>query len=103
MPRFLLRLVRYSQAAFLRTAFLKHASPSRPSPLGAHHILLTYQVPKRSMFRSNAILTLFIDGCPLESEAKVDVPTILTNARVHIGVPNPVLASSGIVRGSLSI
>ena len=55
------------------------------------------------MLRSKAILTLFIDGRPLESESKVDVPTILPNARVHIGVPNPVLASSGIVRGALSI
>ena len=52
---------------------------------------------------ASLILTLFIDGSPLKSETKVDVPTIPPNARVHIGVPNPVLASSGIVRGSLSI
>ena len=78
--------------------------PISPLPAGVwHHIQLTYQAPKRSMLGRKAVLTLFIDGRPVECEAKVDSFNIPPTARVHIGVPNPVLASSGIVRGNLPV
>ena len=78
--------------------------PISPLPAGVwHHVQLTYQVPKRSMLGRKAVLTLYIDGRPVESEAKVDSFNLPPTARVHIGVPNPVLASSGIVRGNLPV
>ncbi|KAL7513979.1 hypothetical protein ACHAXN_011851 [Cyclotella atomus] len=78
--------------------------PTSPLPAGVwHHIQLTYQAPKRTMLGRKAVLTLFIDGRPVEAEAKVDAFNIPPTARVHIGVPNPILASSGIVRGSLPV
>lgn len=78
--------------------------PVSPLPAGVwHHIQLTYQAPKRTMLGRKAALTLFIDGRPVEADAKVDAFNIPPTARVHIGVPNPILASSGIVRGSLPI
>ena len=78
--------------------------PVSPLPAGVwHHIQLTYQAPKRTMLGRKATLTLFIDGRPVEAEAKVEAFNIPPTARVHIGVPNPMLASSGIVRGSLPV
>ena len=78
--------------------------PVSPLPAGVwHHIQLTYQAPKRTMLGRKAVLTLFIDGRPVEAEVKVDACNIPPSSRVHIGVPNPVLASSGLVRGSLPI
>ncbi|KAK1735373.1 BEACH domain-containing protein [Skeletonema marinoi] len=78
--------------------------PISPLPAGVwHHVQLSYQAPKRSMLGRKAVLTLFIDGRPVESEAKVDAFNLPPTARVHIGVPNPVLASSGIVRGNLPL
>jgi hypothetical protein len=78
--------------------------PVSPLPAGVwHHVQLTYQAPKRSMLGRKAVLTLFIDGRPVESEAKVDSFSLPPTARVHIGVPNPVLASSGIIRGNLPV
>ncbi|KAL9189629.1 hypothetical protein ACHAXT_009304 [Thalassiosira profunda] len=76
--------------------------PISPLPAGVwHHIQLTYQAPKRSMMGRRAVITLYVDGRPIESEAKVEAFNLPPTARVHIGVPNPVLASSGIVRGAL--
>ncbi|KAL7447041.1 hypothetical protein ACHAXM_011573 [Skeletonema potamos] len=78
--------------------------PTSPLPAGVwHHVQLTYQAPKRSMLGRKAVLTLYIDGRTVESEAKVDSFNLPPTARVHIGVPNPVLASSGIVRGNLPV
>jgi len=78
--------------------------PMSPLPAGVwHHILLTYQAPKRSMLGRKAVLTLYIDGRPVEADAKVDTFNLPPTARIHIGVPNPVLASSGIIRGSLPV
>jgi len=78
--------------------------PVSPLPAGVwHHIQLTYQAPKRSMLGRKAVITLYIDGRPVESDAKVEAFNLPPTARVHIGVPNPVLASSGIVRGSLPL
>ncbi len=78
--------------------------PVSPLPAGVwHHIQLTYHAPKRSMLGRKAVITLYIDGRPLESDAKIDAFNLPPNARIHIGVPNPVLASSGIVRGSLPL
>ncbi|KAL7542224.1 hypothetical protein ACHAXR_011601, partial [Thalassiosira sp. AJA248-18] len=78
--------------------------PVSPLPAGVwHHIQLTFQAPKRSMLGRKAIITLYIDGRPLESDAKVEAFNLPPTARIHVGVPNPVLASSGIVRGSLPL
>eukprot|EP00804_Cyclotella_cryptica_P023828 CCRYP_019474-RC/>CCRYP_019474-RC protein AED:0.00 eAED:0.00 QI:520/1/1/1/1/1/2/4116/2642 len=78
--------------------------PVSPLPAGVwHHIQLTYQAPKRTILGRKAILTLFIDGRQVEADAKVDAFNLPPTARVHVGVPNPVLASSGIVRGSLPV
>ena len=44
---------------------------------------------------------LHIDGRSVESEANVKAFNVPTATRIHIGVPNPVLASSGVVRGSI--
>mmetsp|Transcript_3637 Transcript_3637/g.8014 ORF Transcript_3637/g.8014 Transcript_3637/m.8014 type:complete len:3054 (+) Transcript_3637:3-9164(+) len=76
--------------------------PVSPLPAGVwHHIQLTYQAPKRTMLGRKAVIMLYIDGRPVESDAKVEAFNLPPTARIHIGVPNPVLASSGIVRGSL--
>ncbi|KAL7555059.1 hypothetical protein ACHAWF_018688 [Thalassiosira exigua] len=76
--------------------------PTSPLPAGVwHHVQLTYQAPKRSMLRQKAVITLYIDGRPVESDARVEAFNLPPTARVHVGVPNPVLASSGIVRGAL--
>lgn len=66
-----------------------------------HHILVTFTPPKRSMIKQKAVLGIYIDGRPLEAEARVDSVNLPPNSRVHIGSPNPALASSGIVRGPL--
>jgi hypothetical protein len=78
--------------------------PISPLPAGVwHHIQLTYHAPKRSMLARKAVVTLYIDGRSVESDAKVEAFNLPPTARIHIGVPNPVLASSGIVRGSLPL
>ena len=66
-----------------------------------HHIILSYIPPKRPMLSKKAILGMFVDGRPLEAEIKVESANLPPNSRVHIGVPNPDLAVSGYVRGSL--
>ena len=76
--------------------------PVSPLPAGVwHHIQLTYHAPKRGLLGRKATINLYIDGRPVESDARVEAFNLPPTARVHIGVPNPVLASSGIVRGSM--
>ena len=74
------------------------------SPLAAgvwHHIFLTFQPPKRAVMSRKSIMILCVDGRPLEIEAKVDSILLPPTARMYVGVPNPVLATSGAVGGSL--
>ena len=47
------------------------------------------------------MLSICVDGQPLEADIKTDVVSLPTTARMPIGVPNPELAISGIVRGQL--
>ena len=68
-----------------------------------HHVLLTYIPPKRPMLSRKAVLGMFVDGRPLEAEVRVESVNLPPNTRVHIGVPNPNLAVSGYVRGSLPL
>lgn len=68
-----------------------------------HHIILTYIPPKRPLLSRKAILGMYVDGRPLESEIRVESVNLPPNSAVHIGVPNPNLASSGHVRGSLPL
>lgn len=72
------------------------------SPGMWHHILITYQPPKRTAVLSRkAIIGLCIDGKPLEVDIKIDAVPLRPSSSVYIGVPNPMLASSGIIRGAL--
>ena len=74
------------------------------SPLAAgvwHHIFLTFQPPKRAVMSRKSVMILCVDGRPLEVETKVDSILLPPTARMYVGVPNPVLATSGAVRGSL--
>ena len=66
-----------------------------------HHVMATYLPPKRPMLSRKAVIGLFVDGRPLEAEVRVESVNLPPNARVHIGVPNPQLAVSGYVRGTL--
>ena len=66
-----------------------------------HHVLLTYIPPKRPLLSRKALLGIFVDGRPLEAEVRVESVNLPPNTRVHIGVPNPTLAVSGYVRGTL--
>ena len=77
-----------------------------PSPLRHgvwHHIVVTYVPTKRSVMSRKAALGVFVDGRPLDGEARFDSISLPPNAWVHIGVPNPYLAMSGIVKGSLPL
>lgn len=69
------------------------------SPGVWHHILLTYAPPKRSMILRKSVFAIYVDGRPLEAEAKVESVNMPPNSRVIIGAPNPTFATSGIVRG----
>jgi len=72
------------------------------SPGMWHHILITYQPPKRAAVLSRkAIIGLCIDGKPLEVDIKIDAVSLRPSSSVYIGVPNPMLASSGMIRGAL--
>ena len=64
-----------------------------------HHVLLTYTPTKRTMMGRKSVLAIYINGRPIESEIKIDSVNIAPNARIIIGAPNAVVASSGIVRG----
>eukprot|EP00978_Attheya_sp_CCMP212_P011864 scaffold29466_cov56-Attheya_sp.AAC.2 len=66
-----------------------------------HHILLTYLPPKRPMLSRKATLGLFVDGRPLEAEVRVESVNLPPSTRAIVGIPNPLLSSSGVVRGSL--
>jgi len=66
-----------------------------------HHVLLTYTPTKRTMMGRKSLVSMYIDGRPLESEMKIESINIAPNARVLIGAPNAVIASSGIVRGMI--
>ena len=74
------------------------------SPEVWHHILITYQPPKRAAVLSRkAIIGLCVDGTPLEVDIKIDAVPLRPSSSVYIGVPNPMLASSGIIRGALPL
>jgi len=68
-----------------------------------HHFVFTYQPPKRPMLSRKATLAAFLDGRAIETELRVENVNIPPTARIHIGVPNPKLAASGIVRGPMPI
>ena len=68
-----------------------------------HHILLTYQPPKRTVLSRKAIIGLCVDGKPLKVDIKIDAVSLPPTSMMYIGVPNPILAFSGIIRGSLPI
>mmetsp|Transcript_30241 Transcript_30241/g.46140 ORF Transcript_30241/g.46140 Transcript_30241/m.46140 type:complete len:3721 (-) Transcript_30241:46-11208(-) len=68
-----------------------------------HHILLTYVPPKRPMLSKKALIGLFVDGRSLGAEIKVESVNLPPNSKVHIGVPNPTLATSGYVGGLLPL
>jgi len=76
--------------------------PTSPLAVGVwHHIFLTFQPPKRAVKSRKSVVVLCMDGRPLEVEAKVDSILLPPTARMYVGVPNPVLACSGAVRGIL--
>lgn len=76
--------------------------PASPlSPGVWHHILLTYQPPKRSVLSRKAVIGLCVDGKPLEVDIKIDAVALPPTSIMYVGVPNPILAFSGIIRGSL--
>ena len=66
-----------------------------------HHVMVTYQPTKRPMLGRKSIVTLYVDGRPLENDVKVENISLPPTAQIHIGAPNPRLAASGVVRGSL--
>ena len=66
-----------------------------------HHVMLTYTPTKRTMMGRKSVIAMYVDGRPLESEIKIDSVNIAPNARILIGAPNAVVASSGIVRGMI--
>ena len=68
-----------------------------------HHVLITYSPSKRSMISRKSAFSLFVNGRGLEAEVRVDSVSLPPSSRVVIGAPNPTLASSGIVRGTLPI
>jgi hypothetical protein len=76
--------------------------PSSPLSYGEwHHILLTYQPPKRSVLTRKAVLGMCVDGKPLEVDVKIDALALPPTSTAYIGIPNPVLAISGKVTGKL--
>jgi hypothetical protein len=68
-----------------------------------HHVVVTYLPAKRSVIARRATLGLFVDGRPLEAEVRCDNISLPPNACMHIGVPNPYLALTGIVGGPLPL
>lgn len=66
-----------------------------------HHILITYQPPKRSVLSRKAVLGMCLDGKPLEIDVKIDALALPPTSTAYIGIPNPVLAISGKVNGKL--
>ncbi len=76
--------------------------PASPLSIGTwHHILITYQPPKRSVLSRKAVIGLCVDGKPLEVDIKIDAVALPPTSIMYVGVPNPILAFSGIIRGSL--
>jgi len=66
-----------------------------------HHVLLTYTPTKRTMMGRKSLVSIYVDGRPLEAEMKIESINIAPHARVLIGAPNAVIASSGMVRGMI--
>eukprot|EP00979_Chaetoceros_neogracilis_P019030 scaffold11627_cov267-Chaetoceros_neogracile.AAC.5 len=66
-----------------------------------HHIMVTYQPPKRAVLSRKAVIGICVDGRALEKDVKVDAVALPPNSIMYIGVPNPILAFSGIIKGSL--
>jgi len=73
------------------------------SPNVWHHVLLTFQPPKRAVLSRKSVIGLCVDGRALEADIKIDPVSFPPNSRLYIGAPNPFLASSGIVRGTLPV
>lgn len=68
-----------------------------------HHVMLTYTPAKRTMMARKSVVTIYVDGRPLEAEVKVDAVSLPPNTRVVVGAPNPGLAVSGIIRGAMPV
>ena len=66
-----------------------------------HHIMLTYQPPKRAVLSRKAFIGLCVDGRALEKDVKVDAVALTRNSIMRVGVPNPILAFGGTIVGSL--
>ena len=66
-----------------------------------HHIMLTYQPPKRAVLSRKAFIGLCVDGRALEKDVKVDAVALTPNSIMYVGVPNPILAFGGTIVGSL--
>ena len=72
--------------------------PKSPLTIGVwHHILMTYQPPKRSsvLLSRKAVVGMCLDGSPLDADIKIDSILLPPTAKMYIGVPNPTLASRG--------
>jgi len=78
--------------------------PASPiSPDVWHHVLLTYQPPKRAVLSRKAVIGICVDGRPLEVDIKIDAVPLPPTSCMYVGVPNPMLSSSGIIRGALPV
>jgi len=66
-----------------------------------HHIMVTYQPPKRAVLSRKAVIGLCVDGRALEKDVKVDAVALSPNSIMYVGVPNPILAFGGTIKGSL--
>jgi hypothetical protein len=71
------------------------------APFVWHHLMLTYSPAKRSMMSRKSTVSLYINGRSLEAEVRVDAVTFPSKSKISVGVPNPTLAVSGIVRGRM--
>jgi len=69
-----------------------------------HHVLLTFQPSKRTMaLTKKTVLGLCVDGRALEADIKIDPLSLPPKTKLYIGVPNPFIAGSGMVRGDLPL
>ena len=71
------------------------------SPDVWHHVLLTYQPPKRTTLLRKAVIGICVDGRPLESDVKLEGVALPPTSIMYIGIPNPMVALSGTIRGPL--
>lgn len=76
------------------------------SPLAPNvwnHILLTYMPSKRTMMSRKSCFCMYVNGRALEADVKIEQVNLPPNSRALIGVPNPHLAASGIIRGRILV